>query len=94
MAQGRRTYHGRRGPSPIVWLIALVVLIAAVVLVIVGLTKRDKAPVDSDPTQTAEPNTPDNTQKPDDTQTDDNPVSTDPGRLTMVPPTFWASRSE
>ena len=94
MAQGRRTYHGRRGPSPIVWLIALVVLIAAVVLVIVGLTKRDKAPVDSDPTQTAEPNTPDNTQKPDDTQTDDNPGSTDPGRLTMVPPTFWASRSE
>ena len=88
MAQGRRTYHGRRGPSPIVWLIALVVLIAAVVLVIVGLTKRDKPPVDSDPTQTAEPNTPDNTQKPDDTQTpDDNTGSTDdPGQTASEEP--------
>lgn len=88
MAQGRRTYHGRRGPSPIVWLIALVVLIAAVVLVIVGLTKRDKGPVDSDPTQTAEPNTPDNTQKPDDTQTpDDNTGSTDdPGQTASEEP--------
>ena len=88
MAQGRRTYPGRRGPSPIVWLIALVVLIAAVVLVIVGLTKRDKAPVDSDPTQTAEPSTPDNTQKPDDTQTpDDNTGSTDdPGQTASEEP--------
>ena len=87
MAQGRRTYHGRRGPSPIVWLIALVVLIAAVVLVIVGRTTRDTAPVDSDPTQTAEPNTPDNTQKPDDTQTDDNPGSTDdPGQTASEEP--------
>ncbi len=88
MAQGRRTYHGRRGPSPIVWLIALVVLIAAVVLVIVGLTKRDKAPVDNDPNQTVEPNTPDNTQKPDDTQTpDDNTGSTDdPGQAVSEEP--------
>lgn len=88
MAQGRRTYHGRRGPSPIVWLIALVVLIAAVVLVIVGLTKRDKAPVDNDPNQTVEPNTPDNTQKPDDTQTpDDGTGSTDdPGQTANEEP--------
>ena len=88
MAQGRRTYHGRRGPSPIVWLIALVVLIAAGVLVIVGLTKRDKAPVDSDPTQTAEPNTPDNTQKPDDTQTPDNNTGStdDPGQTASEEP--------
>ena len=35
MENGRRTYHGRRGPAPIVWVIALVVLIAAVVLVVV-----------------------------------------------------------
>ena len=40
---GKRVYHGRR-PAPIVWLIALVVLIAAVVLVIVGLGKKDKIP--------------------------------------------------
>ena len=51
MAQGRRTYHGRRGPSPIVWLIALVVLIAAVVLVVVGLAKHDAIPPQHDDTQ-------------------------------------------
>lgn len=44
MENGRRTYHGRRGPAPIVWVIALVVLIAAVVLVVVGLAKHDATP--------------------------------------------------
>ena len=45
--RGKRAYHGRRGPAPIVWLIALAVLIAAVVLVIVGVSKKDKP--DPDP---------------------------------------------
>ena len=66
--QGKRAYHGRRGPSPIVWLIALVVLIAAVVLVIVGLSKKDKTP-DEEPDQVVTPDTPD---KPDDTAEDPN----------------------
>lgn len=44
MENGRRTYHDRRGPAPIVWVIALVVLIAAVVLVVVGLAKHDAIP--------------------------------------------------
>ena len=44
MENGRRTYYGRRGPAPIVWVIALVVLIAAVVLVVVGLAKHDAIP--------------------------------------------------
>ena len=67
--RGKRAYHGRRGPSPIVWLIALVVLIAAVVLVLVGLGKKDKTP-DADPDQIVTPDTPDTT--PDDTDTPDN----------------------
>ena len=66
--RGKRAYHGRRGPAPIVWLIALVVLIAAVVLVIVGLGKKDKTP-DADPDQIVTPDTPDTT--PDDTNTPD-----------------------
>ena len=41
MENGRRTYHGRRGPAPIVWVIALVVLIAAVVLVVVSLMTKE-----------------------------------------------------
>ena len=67
--RGKRAYHGRRGPSPIVWLIALVVLIAAVVLVLVGLSKKDKTP-DADPDQIVTPDTPDTA--PDDTDTPDN----------------------
>ena len=66
--RGKRAYHGRRGPAPIVWIIALVVLIAAVVLVIVGLGKKDKTP-DADPDQIVTPDTPDTT--PDDTNTPD-----------------------
>lgn len=66
--RGKRAYHGRRGPAPIVWLIALVVLIAAAVLVIVGLGKKDKTP-DADPDQIVTPDTPDTT--PDDTNTPD-----------------------
>ena len=38
--QGKRAYHGRRGPAPIVWLIALAVVIATVVLVVAGLSKK------------------------------------------------------
>ena len=74
MAGKRRAYHGRRGPSPIVWLL-LAVLVAAVVLVIVGLgkDKPTEAP-DNDPAQitqnddtlTPEDPTPDDTQTPDD----------------------------
>ena len=66
--RGKRAYHGRRGPSPIVWIIALVVLIAAVVLVLVGLGRKDKTP-DADPDQIVTPDTPDTT--PDDTNTPD-----------------------
>ena len=68
--RGKRAYHGRRGPSPIVWLIALVVLIAAVVLVVMGVSKKDKpAP---DPVA--------DVQTPDDGQTTDDPTTTgDPG---------------
>lgn len=66
--RGKRAYYGRRGPAPIVWIIALVVLIAAAVLVIVGLGKKDKTP-DADPDQIVTPDTPDTT--PDDTNTPD-----------------------
>lgn len=74
MAGKRRAYHGRRGPSPIVWLL-LAVLVAAVVLVIVGLGKDKPAEEpDNDPAQitqnddtlTPEDPTPDDTQTPDD----------------------------
>ena len=67
--RGKRVYHGRRA-SPIVWLIALAVLIAAVVLVIVGVSKKDKP--DPDPVT--------DVQTPDDGQTTDDPNTTgDPG---------------
>ena len=70
--RGKRAYHGRRGPSPIVWLIALVVLIAAVVLVIVGVSKKEKPDPDPDPVT--------DVQTPDDGQTTDDPNTTgDPG---------------
>lgn len=69
---GKRAYHGRRGPAPIVWLIALVVLIAAVVLVIVGVSKKEKPDPDPDPVT--------DVQTPDDGQTTDDPTTTgDPG---------------
>ena len=68
--RGKRAYHGRRGPAPIVWLIALVVLIAAVVLVVAGVSKKDKP--DPDPVT--------DVQTPDDGQTTDDPNTTgDPG---------------
>ena len=67
MAQGKRTYYGRRGPSPIVWIIALVVLIAAVVLVVLGLTKHDAIPPKHDDTQQTQPHATDgSTQTPED----------------------------
>lgn len=74
MAGKRRAYHGRRGPSPIVWLL-LAVLVAAVVLVIVGLgkDKPTEAP-DNDPaqiTQNDDTQTPEDTSPDDDTQTPD-----------------------
>ena len=67
--RGKRVYHGRRA-SPIVWLIALAVLIAAVVLVVAGVSKKDKP--DPDPVT--------DVQTPDDGQTTDDPNTTgDPG---------------
>lgn len=91
MAQrGRRVYHGRRRTSPLLWLIALLVLIAAVVLVVLGLGKEKPADPDSDPQQTVEKNDPtppsgsgDDAADPADTgSTDDpedgQPVSTEP----------------
>ena len=69
--RGKRVYHGRRA-SPIVWLIALVVLIAAVVLVVMGVSKKDKPDPDPDPVT--------DVQTPDDGQTTDDPNTTgDPG---------------
>ena len=70
--RGKRAYHGRRGPSPIVWLIALVVLIAAVVLVVVGVSKKEKPEPAPDPVT--------DVQTPDDGRTTDDPNGTgDPG---------------
>ena len=78
--QGKRAYHGRRGPTPLVWIIALVVLIAAVVLVVVGLSKHDAIPPKHDDLQQmAEPNTPDDTQQP---ENKDDPAGTnDPDKM-------------
>lgn len=74
MAGKRRAYHGRRGPSPIVWLL-LAVLVAAVVLVIVGLGKdQPTKELDEDPaqvTQNDDGNTPEDITPDDDTQTPD-----------------------
>ena len=88
MAQkGKRAYHGRRGPSPIVWLIALVVLIAAVALVVVGLSKKDKTPdTDPDPVVTPDtPEAPDDTQEPDDPQPPEGTNTNDPSLATDEP---------
>ena len=72
--RGNRVYHGRRA-SPIVWLIALAVLIAAVVLVVAGVSKKDKP--DPDPVT--------DVQTPDDGQTTDNPDGTDDPNTTGDP---------
>ena len=74
---GKRAYHGRRGPAPIVWLIALVVLIAAVVLVIVGVSKKEKPEPDPDPVT--------DVQTPDDGRTTDDPDGTDDPNTTGDP---------
>ena len=76
MATGKRAYHGRRGP--LVWIVALVVLIAAVVLVVIGLTKHDAIPPKhDDPQQTVEPDTPDVTPAPTTPDTPDGADNTD-----------------
>ena len=75
--RGKRAYHGRRGPAPIVWLIALVVLIAAVVLVIVGVSKKDKPDPDPDPDPVTDVQTPDDGQTTDDPNTTGDPGDTD-----------------
>ena len=72
--RGKRVYHGRRA-SPIVWLIALAVLIAAVVLVVAGVSKKDKP--DPDPVT--------DVQTPDDGQTTDDPDGTDDPNITGDP---------
>ena len=72
--RGKRVYHGRRA-SPIVWLIALAVLIAAVVLVVAGVSKKDKP--DPDPVT--------DVQTPDDGQTTDDPDNTDDPNTTGDP---------
>ena len=71
---GKRVYHGRRA-SPIVWLIALAVLIAAVVLVVAGVSKKDKP--DPDPVT--------DVQTPDDGRTTDDPDGTDDPNTTGDP---------
>ena len=75
--RGKRAYHGRRGPAPIVWLIALVVLIAAVVLVIVGVSKKEKPDPDPDPVT--------DVQTPDDGRTTEDPDGTDDPNTTGDP---------
>ena len=72
--RGKRVYHGRRA-SPIVWLIALAVLIAAVVLVVAGISKKDKP--DPDPVT--------DVQTPDDGRTTDDPDGTDDPNTTGDP---------
>ena len=72
--RGKRVYHGRRA-SPIVWLIALAVLIAAVVLVVAGVSKKDKP--DPDPET--------DVQTPDDGRTTDDPDGTDDPNTTGDP---------
>lgn len=72
--RGKRVYHGRRA-SPIVWLIALAVLIAAVVLVVAGISKKDKP--DPDPVT--------DVQTPDDGRTTDDPDGTDDPNITGDP---------
>ena len=72
--RGKRVYHGRRA-SPIVWLIALAVLIAAVVLVVAGVSKKDKP--DPDPVT--------DVQTPDDGRTTDDPDNTDDPNTTGDP---------
>ena len=74
MQQRKRAYHGRRGPSPIVWLIAAVVLVAAIVLVVVGLTKKPAVLPAEDPDPVVDPATP---ETPDNTDAN-TPDSTDP----------------
>ena len=71
---GKRVYHGRRA-SPIVWLIALAVLIAAVVLVVAGVSKKDKP--DPDPVT--------DVQTPDDGRTTEDPDGTDDPNTTGDP---------
>ena len=78
--QGKRAYHGRRGPAPIVWLIALAVVIATVVLVVAGLSKKpapDPIPLpgtvtDNGSTKPDEPDTPHTPDTPDEPQTPEN----------------------
>ena len=72
--RGKRVYHGRRA-SPIVWLIALAVLIAAVVLVVAGVSKKDQP--DPDPVT--------DVQTPDDGRTTDDPDGTDDPNTTGDP---------
>ena len=72
--RGKRVYHGRRA-SPIVWLIALAVLIAAVVLVVAGISKKDKP--DPDPVT--------DVQTPDDGRTTEDPDGTDDPNTTGDP---------
>ena len=72
--RGKRVYHGRRA-SPIVWLIALAVLIAAVVLVVAGVSKKDKP--DPDPVT--------DVQTPDDGRTTEDPDGTDDPNITGDP---------
>ena len=72
--RGKRVYHGRRA-SPIVWPIALAVLIAAVVLVVAGVSKKDKP--DPDPVT--------DVQTPDDGRTTEDPDGTDDPNTTGDP---------
>ena len=72
--RGKRVYHGRRA-SPIVWLIALAVLIAAVVLVVAGVSKKDNP--DPDPVT--------DVQTPDDGRTTEDPDGTDDPNTTGDP---------
>ena len=81
--QGKRAYHGRRGPAPIVWLIALAVVIATVVLVVANLSKKpapDPIPLPDTVTDngSAKPDEPDTPHTPDESDKPQTPENDPP----------------
>ena len=97
--QGKRAYHGRRGrrgPAPIVWLIALAVVIATVVLVVAGLSKKpapDPIPLPGTVTDngSAKPDEPDTPHTPDESDKPQTPENDPPQQTESDEPYIDAS---
>ena len=97
--QGKRAYHGhrgRRGPAPIVWLIALAVVIATVVLVVAGLSKKpapDPIPLPDTVTDngSAKPDEPDTPHTPDESDKPQTPENDPPQQTESDEPYIDAS---